>query len=126
MLTHARANAAKFNITALQSGMALDQQSLEIEVVKYYFQLLTDYTVVQIQNSNLTRVTSIKKAITSFVRNGMRAGVDTSVANAELSEARLNLMDAQEKYELSQLNLKYLTGLDTSLIFPDTSLFPES
>jgi outer membrane protein TolC len=121
--TKARADAGRYNITALQSGMTLDQQNLEIQVVKYYFQLLTDYNVVQIQSSNLNRVTSIKNAIASFVLNGIRAGVDTSVANAELSEARLNLIDAIGKYQLSQLNLKYLTGLDTSAIFPDTALF---
>ncbi len=119
----ALANAAKYNITSLQSGMNLDQQDLELQVIKYYFQLLTDYNVVLIENSNLLRVTSIKNSISALVKSGIKPGVDTSVANAELSKARLTLLDAREKYQLSQFNLKYLTGMDTSLIIPDTTLF---
>jgi outer membrane protein, adhesin transport system len=120
---HALVNAAKSNINASQSAMTLDQENLEIQVIKYYFQLLTDYNIVIIQNSNLQRVGSIKNSIAALVKSGIRPGVDTSVANAELSKARLNLMDAKEQYQLSQINLKYLTGIDTSLIIPDTALF---
>lgn len=118
----ALANATKSDINALKSALSLDQQDLELQVIKYYFQLLTDYNVVAIQNSNLQRVTSIKNSIAALVNSGIRPGVDTSVANAELSKARLNLLDAKELYKLSQINLKYLTGIDTSLIIPDTML----
>ena len=119
----ALANATKSDINALQSQMNLDQQNLELQVAKYYFQLLTDYNIVAIQSNNLQRVTSIKNSVAALVKSGIKPGVDTSIANAELSQTRLNLMDAKEQYQLSRINLKYLTGIDTSLIIPDTILF---
>ena len=55
----------------------------------------------------------------SSIKN--RAGVDTSIANAELSKARLNYIELDNQLKQVQLQLSAVSGLPYRSIVPDTT-----
>jgi outer membrane protein TolC len=58
-------------------------------------------------------------AIRNFVLSGLRPGVDSSLAAAEYSKARLDYLDISNRFRQSKVQLSLLTGLDTVAIGPD-------
>ncbi len=93
---------------------------LMVAVVRDYLGLLRYRSLMKIQEDNIVRTGSVQKAVTAIVLHGLKPGVDSSIAAAELSKARLNYLDIQNGYNSVRLHLGILTGLDTSAIRPDT------
>ncbi|WP_431212873.1 TolC family protein [Puia sp. P3] len=58
--------------------------------------------------ANLTRTRELGEVIQARTLNGLNAGVDSSIANAEISRAVLSLVDAQnyEQQQASQLSIQ--------------------
>ena len=52
----------------------------------------------------------------------MRAGVDTSIAQAELSKARLNYIEVGNQLKQVQLQLSSVSGFPYQSIMPDTTV----
>lgn len=110
------------------SALLINQTDLEKEkfllqnaVIQSYLDLLKYDALRKIQAENVQRTYTILDAIRSIVRNGLKAGVDSSIAAAELSKARLNYLDINNQYELIKNRLATFTGLDSAAIVPDTS-----
>ena len=93
---------------------------LMVAVVRDYLGLLQYRSLMKIQEDNIDRTRSVQRAVTAIVLHGLKPGVDSSIAAAELSKARLNYLDIQNNYNSVRLHLGILTGLDTSAIQPDT------
>ncbi|MDQ0106474.1 outer membrane protein TolC [Chitinophaga terrae (ex Kim and Jung 2007)] len=93
---------------------------LTVSVITQYLELLKYHALQQIAEDNVRRNASVVRAVTAIVLHGLKPGVDSAVAAAELSKARLNLLDIHNKYEQVRVQLSVLTGLDTSNIRPDT------
>lgn len=93
---------------------------LMVAVVRDYLGLLQYRSLMKIQEDNIDRTRSVQRAVTAIVLHGLKPGVDSSIAAAELSKARLNYLDIQNNYNSVRLHLGVLTGLDTSAIRPDT------
>lgn len=74
-----------------------------------------------IQVRNIQRNEEIKRSIESLTKSGVRAGVDTSMAEAELSKARLNYIELLNQSKQVQLNLAAISNLSYEHIIPDTS-----
>src|SRR3569833_2437263 len=79
---------------------------------------LQDY--VKIQARNIQRNQEILRSIGSLTRSGVRPGVDTSIANAELSKARLNYIELNNQVQQVQLQLAQVSGLPYRSIVADT------
>jgi outer membrane protein TolC len=79
---------------------------------------LQDY--VKIQARNIQRNQEILRSIGSLTRSGVRPGVDTSIANAELSKARLNYIELNNQLQQTQLRLATVSGLPYQSIIADT------
>lgn len=58
--------------------------------------------------------------MTATVLHGLKPGVDSAIAAAELSKAKLNLIDINNNYNQVRIQLGVFTGLDTVQIQPDT------
>ncbi|UPK66869.1 TolC family protein [Chitinophaga filiformis] len=93
---------------------------LTVAVVRDYLGLLQYRSLMKIQEDNIDRTRSVQRAVTAIVLHGLKPGVDSSIAAAELSKTRLNYLDIQNNYNSVRLHLGILTGLDTSTIRPDT------
>jgi outer membrane protein TolC len=94
-----------------------------VKIASAYLNLLTTQRLVQNAQANLDRTMFVQQAVTARTRSGLNAGVDSSIANAEVSRARLVLIDSrnnelQVRNQLAQLLnvVPVAFSLDTSFI----------
>ncbi|HVI48548.1 MAG TPA: TolC family protein [Chitinophaga sp.] len=92
---------------------------LTVNVIETYLQLLRLHELINIQADNVKRNAEIVHAVTTVVLHGLKPGVDSTIAVAELSKARLNLLDVSNHYNQARIQLATLTGLDTSQVTPE-------
>lgn len=117
----------KAGIQEAYSRLRVDTMDLERErffitsmVLQSYLDLIRNYELSLIQLENLRRADTIRLAIRNYVISGLRPGVDSSLAEAEYSKAKLNYLDVYNTFRQSKVQLSMLTALDTSAIGPDT------
>jgi len=102
-------------------SMDLKKEQLYIVsiVLQSYLDLIRNYELNLIQWENLRRADTIRMAIRNYVLSGLRPGVDSSLAEAEYSRAKLDYLDTYNRLSLSKVQLSQLTALDTAAIEPD-------
>ena len=79
-----------------QSDLAQEQFEHEIRVASTYLNLSIAQQLAKAQAENLQRSMDVQKVVIARVKNGLNPGVDSSLANAEVSNARIALTNAQE------------------------------
>jgi outer membrane protein TolC len=102
---------------------ALEQEKFQLQgnVSGTYLNLLAAQRLELSMEKNLSRATVLDKLIQTRTINGLNPGVDSTIANAELSKARLTLIDAQNYRQAQANQLKVLLGQETSVADLDTS-----
>jgi outer membrane protein TolC len=119
----ARTKEAEASLGIDEAGMTREQYQVEWAVVQQYFELLKYRSMLTVQRNNIDRTLTVKNAVKAFADNGLRPGVDTSVADAELSKARLVYLDMANAYALVRSQISGLTGIDTAAIVVDTAIY---
>lgn len=119
---HAQNQLASSAIRVEQSHYGQSKYSLESYAVENYLQLLRLYEFLTIQQKNIIRNQQIIHTVVVLAKTGLRAGVDTSIADAELSKARLIYIELAGQYQQQQQKLALVSGLPAQYIIPDTSL----
>jgi outer membrane protein TolC len=86
-----------------QDRADLRQTKFDVEttVIGLYLNLLTAQRLRMVMQDNVERISRLRDIILARAMNGLNPGVDSSIANAELSTARMSLTDA-ENFEQSQ------------------------
>lgn len=90
-----------------------------------YLQLLRLYDLQAIQQLNIQRNREIRLSIQALAKSGIIAGVDTSIAEAELSRSRLVQLELSNQYRQLQLQLSAISGIRPDRIVPDTNYAPQ-
>lgn len=87
----------------LQQSSDLDQEKfqLEVRVSGAYLNLLAAQRIKISQQKNLERATELLLVVSARTKNGLNPGVDSSQANAEVSNAKIALTNAVD-YEADQ------------------------
>jgi len=116
----AQNRVAQSNIQVEQNNFAQSKYQLETYTIGNYLQLMSLQDYVKIQARNIQRNQEILRSIRSLTRSGVRPGVDTSIANAELSKARLNYIELNNQLQQTQLRLATVSGLPYQTIIADT------
>ena len=116
----AQNRVAQSNIQVEQNNFAQSKYQLEAYTIYNYLQLMSLQDYVKIQARNIQRNQEILRSISSLTRSGVRPGVDTSIANAELSKARLNYIELNNQLQQVQLRLSTVSGLPYQSIIADT------
>lgn len=77
----------------------LEQELFEhkVKVAAAYLNLVAGRQIARSYEKNLNRADSIRTFVIARVKNGLVAGVDSSLANAEYSSARILLTNARDK-----------------------------
>ncbi|GAB2686078.1 hypothetical protein GCM10027037_04760 [Mucilaginibacter koreensis] len=75
----------------------------KIRIAAAYLNVLAAQRLVKVQQDNLNRTLDIRRVVVARVKNGLNPGVDSSFANAEVSNARIQLTNAQQN-EQEQVN----------------------
>jgi len=87
-----------------ETDLAQETFQHQIRVATVYLNLLAAQELSRAQQDNLNRAMELRTVVVARVKNGLNAGVDSSQANAEVSNARIALTNARET-EAEQNNL---------------------
>jgi outer membrane protein TolC len=79
-----------------ETDLAQEQFQHQVRVAAAYLNLLAAQQLAKAQEDNLTRTIDLQKVVVARVKNGLNPGVDSSQANAEVSNARIALANAQQ------------------------------
>jgi outer membrane protein TolC len=113
---------AKSDVAVEQNNFARSKYDLRAYTISNYLQLLRLQDFINIQYRDIQRNQEILRSIVSLAKSGVRAGVDTSVAEAELSKARLNYIELNNQLKQEQLQLSAVSGYPYQAIVPDTTV----
>lgn len=116
----AQNRVANSEIKVEQSQYAQSKYQLQASVIGAYLQLARLQNYLTIQQNNIQRNEQIKRSILSLAKSGVRPGVDTSIAEAELSKARLNYIELNNQYKQLQQQIAAISGLPAPSIVADT------
>lgn len=83
----------------------------KIRVAAAYLNVLAAQRLVAVQQDNLNRTRDIQKVVVTRVKNGLNPGVDSSFANAQVSNARILLTNAQQNEQEQVNQLSQYLGL---------------
>ena len=99
------------NSVVTRDASDLEQEKFQhaIRVASTYLNLLAAQQLSKAQQDNLNRTIDIQKVVVARVKNGLNPGVDSSLANAEVSNAKIAFTNAQQTVqEQSNLLAQYL------------------
>jgi len=82
-----------------------------VKIASIYFNLLAAQTLVKNAQANLERALSVQQSVLARTRSGLVAGVDSSTTNAEVSRARLDVIEARNNAEQFGNQLAQLLNL---------------
>ena len=85
----------------------------QAQVADAYLQALGAEKAVGLQRANLVRTQGLATVIRAGTRSGIRAGIDSSTANAELARAQLRLLAARQLAREQRTRLAGLLGQPT-------------
>jgi outer membrane protein TolC len=110
-------------VTLDESDLAQEQFEHQIRVASTYLNLLVSQQLAKAQKDNLKRSMDVQKVVIARVKNGLNPGVDSSLANAEVSNAKIALTNAQETVQEESNQLAIYLGsapqdflLDTNFV----------
>ncbi|MDB5025960.1 MAG: TolC family protein [Mucilaginibacter sp.] len=118
----AQNKVANSDIIVEQSNFAQSKYQLQAYSISNYLRLLSLQSYLAIQRRNIQRDQEILRSIRSLTKSGVRPGVDTSIANAELSKARLTFIELNNQVKQVQLQLSAVSSLPYQNIIADSTL----
>jgi len=117
----AQSDVAKAGLLTQNSAFAKTQYDLNGIAAAYYIELLRQNELALINQDNVNRLQQLLTSINGLVVNGIRPGVDSSIASAELSKSLVALYDAQRVLAQTQAQLSALTKIPATAILADTN-----
>lgn len=119
--TRERIKIAKSAVHRDQNDLAQEQFQHQVKVAATYLNLLAAQRIVLSQQNNLERAIIFKDNTVTRARNGIIAGVDSSLANAEVSNARIALTKARDMQQEQAKSLAVLIGVAYTDFVLDTA-----
>jgi outer membrane protein TolC len=92
----------------------------EVRVAAAYLNLLAAQRLALSQQKNLERAQSLTTVVIARAKNGLNPGVDSSQANAEVSNAKILLLRARDNEQEQSNQLATLMGISTQDFLLDT------
>ena len=102
------------------SDLEQERFQQEVKVAAAYLNLLAAQRLKLSQQRNLERASAFRMVVVVRAKNGLNAGVDSSLANAELSNARIALTNALDYEQQQSAQLVQLMGVDGQNYLLDT------
>lgn len=122
----AKVAAAKGQYQSDEAALEQEKFQLQGNVSGAYLNLLVAQRLELSMKKNLERATALRDLIMTRTENGLNPGVDSAIANAELSKARLTLLDAQNYRQNQASQLLVYLGKQTPVADLDTSFVIKS
>jgi outer membrane protein TolC len=106
-----RVKVQKSIVNLDETDLAQEQFEHEVRVASAYLNLLVAQQLAKAQQDNLNRSTDLQTVVIARVKNGLNPGVDSSLANAEVSNARIALTNAQQTVQDQSNQLANYLGI---------------
>src|ERR1017187_341772 len=122
-LNKARLESAKSLININTTDYNKESYLLQYRMATLYFDLLRYKLLTDIQQKNMERYRVLYTYIKAYTGSGIKAGVDSSVANAELSKAKIQYIETNAIYNKLKSEFLYFTAAKNPNFEVDTNLF---
>jgi outer membrane protein TolC len=106
------------------ADLAQEEFVASVKISASYLDLLAAQKLVQNATANLSRAVFLQQVVLARTRSGLNAGVDSSIANAQVSSARLTQISAEDYEQQVRSRLAQLMNADPMTAFNlDTTYF---
>ncbi len=109
--SHERIKVQKNIVNREQADLTQEQFQHEVRVASTYLNLLAAQQLEKAQQDNLNRAMDLQKVVVARVRNGLNPGVDSALANAEVSNAKISLTNTQQTVQDQSNQLSVYLGI---------------
>jgi len=113
-------NLAKADVQVKEKDLNQEKFQQEIRISSAYLNLLASQRLLISQQKNLSRAEVFKKTAVARVKNGLLAGVDSTLATAEVSKAKIALNLARNFVKEQNNKLVDLMGVAPQDFITDT------
>lgn len=123
-LREANAGQARRSAFAAEYGLGNERQNVILNVTQSYYNVLRNRELLRVQQESVVRAQRTLESVQAQVAVGNAAESDTFQADADLANAKLALLQAQNDYNVSQATLKNAMGVVSyqPLLFADTNV----
>lgn len=97
-----------------------------VKIAGAYLNLLISQRFIKDAQSNLDRTVFVQQTVRARTLSGLNAGVDSSIANAEVSSAKLALIQAVNVEQQQRMQLFQLINISPGELSLDSSFFEHS
>jgi len=94
-----------------------------VKISGAYLNLLAAQKLIQNAQANLQRAQAVQQSVLARTKSGLIAGVDSSIANAEVSRAKLAIIDARNNEQQASNQLRQLLNIAADKFQLDTSFY---
>jgi outer membrane protein TolC len=119
--TKEKINTARFAVARDESDLEQEKFQHAVRVAGAYLNLLVAQRLTQSWGKNLERAAALKNVVVARAKNGLIPGVDSSLANAEVSNARISITQALDFEQEQAAKLAQLMGITNQQFVLDTT-----
>lgn len=121
-----RSAQVDYSKATLQQSTADAQNEIfqhKVKVINAYLDVLISNELVKVYERNYVRTESNLKAIRSLVISGIKPGIDTAMYKAEISRAKIDLLNFHKYKQQTLVNLSQFLASDKTISINDSSYF---
>jgi len=116
-------NTAKAYQDYQQADASLEIFQHQVRTANAYLDLVMAHELIKVYSKNLERAKDNFRIVRSLTRSGLRPGTDTALVNAELSQAKIELLNYEKLRQTRQLLLSEFLGGGEETFVIDSSFF---
>lgn len=120
---NAQMNFAKQGVQTTDADAANEIFQHKIKVINSYLDWLTAIELQKVYEENLQRTEANLRQIYSLVNSGIRPGVDTAIFRAEVSKAKVDVLNSKKQKEQARIYFTQLLATDNITQPSDTTYF---
>jgi outer membrane protein len=117
---HANVNLARAGVDLASANLVVTRLSVATNAMNAFFNLVAAEQGVSVAESNLRQWQVVNKSVHALVDQELRPGADASRADAQLAQANIQLIQAQQQVAVSRAALAGALGLETSAVEAST------
>lgn len=106
-----RVKISKAALSRDELDLEQEQFQQQVRVATSYLNLLAAQRITRSQQNNLERAAALQTVVIARTKGGLNAGVDSSLANAEVSAARIALIRSRDAEQEQASELAQLMGV---------------
>lgn len=110
-LRHANVLKARAQRTQSVAKLKLTELDVGAKASEVYLKAVAAYETIRARQAVLKRMEAWQLVTKTLVDNGLRPGVDASRADADVSEAKIALLEAEREYEVARVDLAETMGM---------------